>query len=80
MYDRFYSNSTRQETTVQRQANGMYLIDSNGDGTWEYRYNMTTGALSTYQATTGKGVPGFEAALVLCAVIFVLVLDRKRKR
>jgi len=80
MYDRFYSNSTRGETTVQRQANGTYLIDSNGDGTWEYWYNTTTGALSTYQATTGKGVPGFEVALVLCAIIFILVLHRKRKR
>jgi len=80
MYDRFYSNSTREETTVQRQANGTYLIDNNGDGTWEYWYNVTTGALSTYQATTGKGVPGFEVVFVLCAVIFILVLHRKRKR
>jgi hypothetical protein len=80
MYDRFYSNSTREETTVQRQANGTYLIDSNGDGTWEYWYNTTTGALSTYQAAAGKGVPGFEVAIVVCAVISLLVLDRKRKR
>jgi hypothetical protein len=66
------------ETAIQRQTNGSYLIDSNHDGSWEYRYNVTTGMLSAYQVN--KGVPGFGLVLVFCAVAVLLFLSRKRRR
>jgi chitodextrinase len=79
-YNRFHSNSTMNETVVQREANGTYLIDSNGDSVWEYRYNVTTGVLLLYHAGTGKGIPDLDLPLVICAVTLILFLNRKRKR
>jgi len=55
-YDIFYSNTTKNETTVQKQTNETYLIDSDGDSKWDYVYDQNTGALAQYPS--GEEMPG----------------------
>jgi hypothetical protein len=47
IYDAFYSDSSKQITTVQNQ-NGSYNIDSDDDGKWDYTFS-TTNELAEYQ-------------------------------
>jgi hypothetical protein len=75
-YEMFYSNSTMNETSVQKQANGTYLIDSDGDGNSDYAYNITSGLASPYQEPK---TPGFEVIPVICAIALVFLWRRKRK-
>jgi len=77
IYEIFHCNSTGNETETQKTQNGNYLIDSNGDGKWDYTYDLTKG-LSAYQAEK-VGTPGFELILVLCVIIMTILL-RKNKR
>jgi len=37
---------------VELQDDGTYLIDNNGDGTWDYIYDSETNELKEYSAST----------------------------
>ena len=73
IYETFYSNKTMKETNVQRQVNGTYLIDSDGDNKLDYSFDPTTSTLSIYEP-----LPGFEIVFVLCAIVVVILLWRKK--
>jgi PKD repeat protein len=74
IYDSFYSDITKKITMVQEQ-NGLYNIDSDGDGTWDYTFNATNG-LAVWQA---PNTPGFAVVLTLSAITVVLFWKRKSK-
>ncbi len=74
------------DTDLGRE-NDTYLIDSNGDGNWDYVFNIETG-LSTYinyvylkylEIYEEKKTPGFEfiSFLVILALV-IFILRRKR--
>ena len=42
----FYSNNTMKETKVQKQSNGTYLIDSDGNNEWDYTFDTIKGVSS----------------------------------
>lgn len=48
IYDIFHNNATGNETTVELQDNGEYLIDSDGDTIWDYEYDPETNVLTSY--------------------------------
>jgi len=77
IYDFFYDNETNSNITIEKQADGTYLLDIYGDGSWDYMYN-TTGYLSTYQEKN-KETPCFELIIVLYAMFITIFLKRKRK-
>lgn len=77
-YDAFYSDTTKRMTAVQ-EKNGNYSIDTNGDGTWDLTYDSITG-LSAPIETPEKQTPGFEIVLILGAIAFVLLLQRKKRQ
>ena len=78
IYDFFYDNETNSNITIEKQADGTYLLDIYGDGSWDYMYN-TTGHLSTYQEKKNKETPCFELIIVLYAMFITIFLKRKRK-
>jgi hypothetical protein len=76
-------NYTKNETNVQKQANGTYLIDSNGDGKWDYTFDAKKG-LSPYRQPK---TPGFDIVLligvfivsVICGIIVIVVFWKKKR-
>lgn len=48
VYDILYE-PTDDTTTAVEKYNENYLIDENGDGTWDYIYNTADGSISTYE-------------------------------
>jgi PKD repeat protein len=47
IYDVFYRDSTRRETTTEKNGNE-YKIDINNDKKWDYIYNFTTKNIKTF--------------------------------
>jgi hypothetical protein len=47
-YDLFYSNQTGKHTRVQEEQTGVYAIDVNGDGIFDYLFDVNTGELRKY--------------------------------
>jgi hypothetical protein len=68
-FDAFYSNLTGNQTLVQSQQNGGYLIDTNGDGSFDYQYNADSDELQSYPETLG-----FEYTMLLVGMILVILL------
>ncbi len=75
IYDMFYNNETGKNTIVQLN-NECYLIDINGDGSWEYTFDMSKG-LSRYQGI--NEIPGFELG-VFVIILFIFLLFKRNKR
>jgi hypothetical protein len=64
-----------KETNAQKQVNGTYLIDSDGNNEWDYIFDPKKG-LTTY---TPPIIPGFELIFVLCAIAVAIFLWRKKR-
>jgi len=82
-YNVFYNNITGNETIVERQNNGSYLIDIDGDDDWDYIYDPAAG-LTIYQneeqqKEKQKSTPGFELIIVVCTIAVFLFWNRKRR-
>ena len=68
--------------------NNTYLIDADGDGKWDYAYNLIT-ELSPYveyviqkylNIYETEKIPGFETISLLAMIALVLVILRKKRR
>jgi len=78
-FEVFYNNATDSEIGVEEQVDGTYLIDSNGDGEWDYSYDLTTGLTALQEDEDDEEkTPGFEFALAFLAVAIVIFCKRKR--
>ena len=78
-YNVFHNNVTGNEIDVEKLDDGSYLIDSDGDGKWDYTFDQEEG-LNPYQKDEGeKGIPGFELILVFSALLLTLFWKQKRK-
>ena len=67
-YDAFYSNSTGKQTSTQRQQNGVYLIDTKGNGNFDYQYDPSLNEIKAYSAL------GLEYMMLIAGVIVVILL------
>lgn len=68
-FDLFYSNQTGKYTHVQRESTGEYLIDTNGDGRFDYQFNMESGVLTKYYENLE-----FEYTIVIVLLCFIIIL------
>jgi PKD repeat protein len=79
-YDVFYSNATGKETNVEKIGNGAYLIDSDGDGTWNIIFYSNSGEIRVYQ-----GIPVYEYLVIALLLIiplimfFIFIIFRKKR-
>jgi hypothetical protein len=76
IYDAFYSDVSKKVTPVQ-EKNGNYTIDTDGNGVWDYTFNVANGQTSSYQAS--DKTPGFEFVFVIGAIALLMVLKRKKR-
>jgi len=69
IYDSFHSNITTTETQVVFY-NGLYLIDSDNNGEYDYQFNTTTNELSTYSESEIKQQ---ETSLLNTILLFIII-------
>jgi hypothetical protein len=86
-YNVFDNAATGRQTSVEKVDNNTYLIDSDGNGKWDYAFNLKTGLVpySTYvyqkyyALYQNAKTPGFEALSVLAMLILVVIILRRRR-
>jgi hypothetical protein len=79
VYDIFHNIELIIETTSEQNDRGQYLLDCNGDGTWDYTFDIATG-LSSYQEENPGKTPGFEVIIVLVALTSLLLFVQFQKK
>jgi hypothetical protein len=77
-YDDFHDNLTGKETKVQKIDKGVYLIDNNGDGKWNYIYYLNPGELVIY--SDRMTIEYLVIGLVLIIPPFLFLISRKKRR
>jgi PKD repeat protein len=82
IYDTFHNDTTSQNSIVGKKGS-TYLIDSNGDGRWEYSFDVTNG-LMLYQQVQNLDVHVFLFIGVfilggLCCIIVTVILFKKKR-
>ena len=68
-FDLFYSNHTGKYTRLQREPTGEYLIDIDGDGRFDYQFNVESGVLTKYDENLE-----FEYTIVFVLLCFIIIL------
>jgi len=71
-YDSFHNDTSGQKTDVEKQDDGTYLLDDDGDDSWDWIYDIETDTLTEY-----SGEPTSEpdnTALIVLAIIVILFL------
>jgi len=91
IYDLFCSNSTSLETPV-KLVNGLYLIDIDNNGGYDYQFNITTQELSLYSQVRETKEENWMhiinpylpyiiiiVIVLLIVIIFLLIRETKQK-
>jgi PKD repeat protein len=74
IYDIFH-NETGEMTELGQNDTGSYLIDSDGDGEWDFVYNSETDELEDYiKPDDKKPAPFLEIIVVIIVIIFLIIL------
>jgi hypothetical protein len=74
----FYNPASGVSTDIQWTDNGMFLIDDDGDGRWEFFYIPTQGLIQPYveqtwlQKDTLSGIPWLLIIIILTVVLCVI--------
>ena len=87
----FHNNATGQKTDVGQQDNGTYLmIDSDGDGEWDYSYDPVTSAFTEYDQVDEESTNNAKwyalsigtilAITVLFIIYFAIKLKGRQKK
>lgn len=81
-YDRFHSNETGVETTVNHQTNGAYLIDTDGDGKWNIEYDPKSGQTQDYreQPILQYALIVLVALIIAFLLLFFILRGRRQSR
>jgi PKD repeat protein len=72
VYDSFYINGTGNITHASSVINGSYLLDIDGDGSWDYLFNPVFGSLSVL--STGGPMVVVEQQWVFVLILGVVLV------
>ncbi len=86
-YSDFYYVESHGITSMETDDLGRYLIDYNGDGTWDYRYNDSAGLIvyksqsdnENQSGDTPTKTPGFEVLVLLSGLLLIIAIRKKIK-
>lgn len=75
----FYNVINENATAIGTTKEGLYLIDFNNDGRWEYSYNTIDGSVSTYDEKISfeRSWPLAIIAIVIIVILTIFVLFKK---
>jgi len=76
-YDKFNNSETGKET-VLGEKDGIYLIDSDNDGEWDYIYSKDEGLSEYSESGKNQDAPGFELLTVLFVITLIMIWKRKK--
>jgi hypothetical protein len=82
VFDILYNPTNKATTGVEKQ-NSNYLIDENGDGTWDYIYNIADESILTYSEELLLPTSNLILILLLIALTVIIIAFsylRNRKR
>jgi hypothetical protein len=92
-YDFFYDNVTGEERNVEKQSDGTYLkrnvekqsdgtylIDSDGDGNWDYIYDIETSKLYKYPESISEYFKYIALAIIALFSLSLFLFFVKRGR
>ena len=88
-FDKFNNSDTGEETDVEKESTGAYLIDSNGDGEWDFAYDPVIGLMlyknyvyKKYHQVFEKklATPGFDLITLLLMISLVTIILKKRRK
>ncbi len=74
IYDIFHNNATGDETDVELQNNGNYLIDGDGDTMWDYEYDPETNVLVSYPPLEEEDMAPWYVLFALILVVAITVI------
>jgi len=77
VYDSFENSVTGEKTDIEIQNDGTYLVDSDGDGQWDYTFDTESG-ITMYEKE--EETPGFELLVIFCALSIMLLLIFLRRK
>ena len=85
VYDSFIDNATRKECLIQQQTDGMYLIDIDNNGVWDFSYDPLSQTFTEIEAavtdyTTVIVIILAVIFLLICFVVIVVLRSRKKKK
>jgi len=84
VYEKFYSNSTDEETNTEQRNDGKYLIDEDGDGEWDWVYDIETDTLTAYVPAKEEEQDNTLWYVLILFIIIILIiiayLASKRKK
>ncbi len=88
-YETFYNNKTGNESIVEKQESGTYLLDCDEDGQWDHEYDPETDTLTKYPKDEEKQ-PAEEGTnyikwyllgfLLLIITLFIFYFAAKKKK
>ncbi len=82
-YDKFYSNTTNNETATEKLDDGRYLINDDDDEAWDWIYDPDTDTLEVYYYGEETDLTLWYLLLILillCLIILLLLIYKKRKK
>ena len=74
IYDFFHNDTSGIETEVEKQDNGTYLLDDNGDDSWDYIYDPDTDTLTKYSESEAGNTALYILIFGLFLVILILLI------
>lgn len=80
-YSEFYDNETGIKSKVEINKDGLYLIDINDDGVWDYAYNCAGSLIRKDECETQNEnvLLGYEFIIVILISILIIYFFWKRK-
>ncbi|MBN1280443.1 MAG: VWA domain-containing protein [Candidatus Thermoplasmatota archaeon] len=76
VFETFYSNTTENTTTVHLE-NGIYFIDDDGDGSWEYTYSGAAGVVPYSDEIVRHDVLLIIFLIIIGSIVGIVVVHRK---
>lgn len=72
--DLLYHINSDTNTTVKKRDDGSYLLDTTGDGKWDYIYNYASGEVIPHQESASDEFPLLTITLVIIVIIIITII------